>query len=89
MLQFRAVLNALAVAIAFLITAQARAETMPAPNDRLISITATGSVSARPDEAGVSIGVSSTARTAKAALDANSVLMRPVIESLKRAGLED
>ena len=89
MLQFRAAVSALAVAAALLVPTLARAETMPAPKDRLISITASGSVSARPDEASVSIGVSSSARTAKAALDANSALMRPVIDSLKRAGLED
>jgi len=89
MLQFRAAVSALAVATALLVATLARAETMPAPKDRLISITASGSVSARPDEASVSIGVSSSARTAKAALDANSALMRPVIDSLKRAGLED
>lgn len=87
--QFHAVLNALAVAIALMIPSQARAENMPAPKDRLISITAVGSVSARPDEAMVSIGVSSTSHAAKSALDANTSLMRPVIDALKRAGLAD
>ena len=67
----------------------AKAQAMPTPKERLITITASGTVNAQPDQASVSIGVVSTARTAKAALAANSASMRPVIDALKGAGIED
>jgi len=67
----------------------AGAQAMPTTKERLITITASGMVTARPDQASVSIGVVSNARTAKAALAANTASMRPVIDALKAAGIED
>ena len=56
---------------------------------RTIAISATGTVTAQPDQVAISIGVSSSGKTAKAALAANSGAMRPVIAALKAAGIED
>lgn len=57
-------------------------------SERQISVTASGMVTAEPDIALISTGVVSEARTAREALDANSVAMRRLIEGLKAAGVE-
>ncbi len=83
------VLKALPVAALFaaaLWTAvPARAETQPA----LITVTGEASVARAPDMATVSIGVTSVAETAAAALSANSEAMRAVTERLKAAGVAE
>ena len=58
------------------------------PQDRQIAISAVGNVAAKPDQAEISIGVSNTAKTAKAALAANTAAMTDVIASIKAAGVE-
>ncbi len=54
-----------------------------------ISLVGVGEVSARPDMATVATGVVSEAKTARAALSANTAAMTSVIEWLKAAGIED
>lgn len=57
-------------------------------SERVISITASGTVTAVPDIALISTGVVSEAETARAALEANTAAMRRLIEGLKAAGIE-
>ena len=54
-----------------------------------ISVTATGTVRAVPDEAALSAGVVTEAETAKAALDENNRRMAEVVAAFKDAGLAD
>jgi hypothetical protein len=58
------------------------------PMDRLITVSASGYVTAEPDQARLSTGVTSEADTAKAALAANSELMQKVIAGLKESGVD-
>ena len=53
-----------------------------------ISVTGDGSVSVAPDMATVSLGVTTEADTAKAAMTANNEALTTVIERLKSAGVE-
>lgn len=54
-----------------------------------ITVTGTGRVSAVPNEAEFSLGVTTKGQTARDALAANSTRMRQVIEALKAAGIAD
>jgi len=83
-----ALLTTLLLAAALIAPSAARAEPASQTKEREITITATGSISAAPDQAEVGIGVANDAATAKAALAANSASMRPVIEALKGAGID-
>ncbi len=56
--------------------------------DRLITVSATGEVTAEPDQARLSAGVTAEATTAREALDKNSELMRAVDDGLKAAGID-
>ena len=56
--------------------------------DRLITVSATGTVSAEPDRVRLSTGVTAEADTASAALSANSELMKRVIDGLKTSGID-
>ena len=67
----------------------AHAQVSPMTKQREITITASGLVSVRPDQAAVRVGVSSNARTAKATLAANTTAMRAIVDALKGAGIED
>lgn len=81
-----AVASVAALAAAVLWTAlPARAETAPP----LITVTGEAAVERAPDMATVSIGVTTLAETAAAALAANSDQMRAVIDRLKAAGLAE
>ena len=53
-----------------------------------ITVTGTGRVSAAPNEAQFSLGVSTKGQTAHAALTANSTQMRKLIDALKAAGVK-
>ncbi|QCO58014.1 DUF541 domain-containing protein (plasmid) [Pseudorhodobacter turbinis] len=53
-----------------------------------ISVTGEGVVMAAPDMATVTLGVTSSDKTAKAAMDANSVALAAVLENLKAAGIK-
>ena len=64
--------------------------TLPAfADDALISLTGTGEVSAKPDMAFVTSGVTTQGATAKEALDANTKAMNELMAVLKTAGIED
>ncbi len=54
-----------------------------------ITVSGTGHMSARPDEAVITVGVEETAATAAAALDANSKKMEAVLARLKAKGIAD
>jgi uncharacterized protein len=75
-------------AAVFLASPQAQAADETKPMNPTISITSTGTVTAKPDQVAITVGVSSTAKTAKAALAANTASMQPVIAALKAAGIE-
>lgn len=54
---------------------------------RTLTVTGSGAVSATPNRAAFSFGVTSEARTASAALEENSAEMRKVIAAIKAAGV--
>jgi uncharacterized protein len=54
---------------------------------RTISVSATGSVSAEPDQAALLTGVVAEGDTARAALTANTAIMARLIEGLKEVGI--
>lgn len=56
--------------------------------ERTVTVSATGTVSATPDEATIQTGVSSEAKTAREALSKNSAAMAKVIAELKAKGIE-
>jgi hypothetical protein len=62
----------------------------PASADpRVMTISGQGEVKAAPDEALLSAGVTTQARSASAALSANTRAMNAVFETLRKAGIED
>jgi uncharacterized protein len=58
------------------------------PMDRTVTVSATGTVSAEPDEATISTGVTSEAKTAREALAKNTDAMKKVIAELKAKGVD-
>jgi uncharacterized protein len=56
--------------------------------DRLITVSATGYVTADPDQARLTSGVTAEADTAEAALSANTEIMQKVVSGLKDSGIE-
>ena len=58
------------------------------PMERTITVSATGTVSAEPDEASIATGVSSEAKSARDALTKNTEAMKKVIAELKTQGVE-
>jgi uncharacterized protein YggE len=58
------------------------------PMERTVTVSATGNVSAEPDEATIATGVTSEAKTAREALSKNSEAMKKVIADLKGKGIE-
>lgn len=72
-----------AFSAAVIFTAPAFADT------RTIAITGEGQIKAAPDEAYLSAGVTTEARTAAAALAANTRAMNAVFETLRKAGIQD
>ncbi|NOJ43997.1 SIMPL domain-containing protein [Bradyrhizobium australiense] len=77
---------ALAVVTAKWLAAPALAETMPPP---AISVTGEANVSVAPDQAQIDGGVTSDAKTAREASDANNAAMGKVLLALKGAGIEE
>lgn len=59
-----------------------------AADQRVISLSATGTVKAAPDMASISTGVTSEGQTAQDALSKNTEAMTKVVDTLKQAGLE-
>jgi uncharacterized protein YggE len=74
------------VVAATLLAAPALAQTMPPP---AISVTGEATVSVAPDQAQIDGGVTSDARTAREASDANNAAMGKVLLALKGAGIEE
>ena len=74
-----------AVVTATWLTAPALAQTMPPP---AISVTGEANVSVAPDQAQIDGGVTSDAKTAREASDANNAAMGKVLLALKGAGIE-
>lgn len=73
----------------FIVTAgssMTHAQEMRVP--RTVSVSATGTVTAEPDQAAISTGVVAEGETARAALSANTSIMSKLIEGLKAAGIE-
>jgi uncharacterized protein YggE len=56
--------------------------------DRTVTVSATGTVSAIPDEASISTGVTSEATTARDAMTKNNEEMTKVLSGLKNGGIE-
>lgn len=88
----RLALLAAAAAIALVVAAAVAAdaaESASAEVDHGITVTGTGEASARPDRAELSFGVVTEAKTARAALVANSAAARRVIDALRELGVSD
>jgi uncharacterized protein len=77
---------ALAAATAVLFAAPALAQTVPPP---AISVTGEANVSVAPDQAQIDGGVSTDAKTAREASDANNAAMGKVLLALKGAGIDE
>lgn len=80
-------LRGLALAAFILIPGIAIAQT--APQLRLLTVAGEGEVKAKPDQATLSAGVVTEAKTAAAALAANSRAMNAVFDTLKRLGIPE
>ena len=59
------------------------------PAERTVTVTGTATISAKPDEAVVSLGVHTEAASAQEAMDQNAAKMNAVFEALKALGLTD
>ena len=65
-------------------------EDTPYPSrEKTISVTGSASASVKPDQLNISFGVETQEKTAKEALDANSVQMNEVIAAIKKAGIPE
>src|SRR6266849_6664449 len=84
-MKHRTALAAVALAAA-LLTAPALAQVIP---PAAISVTGEGRVSVPPDLAEIDGGVTSEAKTAREASDANNAAMGKVLLALKSAGIEE
>src|SRR5438034_8886507 len=73
--------------VAFVGGASGRPAAAPGLGMRTVTVTGTGTVSAVPDRAEFSFGVSTAAKTATQALAANAADMRKVIDAVKGAGI--
>src|SRR4029450_2998680 len=75
-----------AITAATLLAAPALAQTAP---PAMISVTGEATVSVPPDQAQVDAGVTTEAKTAREASDANNAAMGKVLLALKGAGIEE
>lgn len=65
-------------------------EVTPYPSrEKTISVTGMATASVKPDQLNINFGVETQEKTAKEALDSNSVLMNQVISAIKSAGIPD
>ena len=81
------VATALAAAVAFVGVGRPDFARGSAPSGRTVTVTGNGSVESVPNQAGLSVGVSSDAATAQAALAADADKAANVIEALRAAGV--
>jgi len=65
------------------------ASAQPVVQPRLLTVSGEGEVKAKPDQATLSAGVVTEAKTAAAALAANSVAMKAVFDTVKRLGIPE
>jgi uncharacterized protein len=72
--------------IATLLVSPALAQTVPPP---VISVTGQAEISVPPDQAHIEAGVTSNAKSARDASEANNAAMGKVLLALKTAGIED
>ena len=79
----------LAIAALTLLAAPALAQTAPPMPPAVISVTGEATVSVAPDQAQIDGGVTSEAKTAREASDANNASMGKVLLALKGAGLDE
>ena len=77
---------AIAAVSATLLAAPALAQTVPPP---AVSVTGEATVSVAPDQAQIDGGVTSDAKTAREASEANNAAMSKVLQALKGAGIEE
>lgn len=84
------VLSAVFLSSALVLPGLALADTAPAhsPVPGTITVTGEGTVTAAPDLATVSLGVTTQGETAGAAMDANTAALTAVLERVKAAGVE-
>jgi uncharacterized protein YggE len=73
--------------VAAALSAQAPDARADAPDKRTITLAATGTVKATPDEVDITTGVTSEGQTAREALDRNTDAMTKVVDGLKEAGI--
>jgi uncharacterized protein len=85
--QIGAVAAVVAAAVAFAGVGRPDSARGLSPSTRSVTVTGTGSVDAVPNRAGLVVGVSTDAATARAALAANAEKAARVIEALRSAGV--
>jgi uncharacterized protein YggE len=85
--QISLVAAAVAAAVAFAGVGRPDSARGSAPDARSVTVTGSGSVDTVPDRAGLVVGVSSDAATARGALAANAEKAARVIEALRSAGV--
>jgi uncharacterized protein len=85
--QIGVVAAAVAAAVAFAGVGRPDSARGSSPSTRGVTVTGTGSVDAVPNRAGLVVGVSTDAATARAALAANAEKAARVIEALRSAGV--
>ena len=78
----------LALTMILLTGADAMAQSNATRSERTVSVSATGSVTAEPDMAAISTGVTSDAATAREALTANNFAMSRLIEGVKSLAID-
>lgn len=84
------VVSVTAGAISIAPNASAQEEPTPFPSrEKTISVTGSAISSVKPDLVNISFGVEIKEKTAKEALDSNSILMNQVIAAIKQAGITD
>ena len=80
---------ATAIAALTLLAAPAMAQTAPQAPPAVISVTGEATISVAPDQAQIDGGVTSEAKTAREASDANNAAMGKVLLALKAAGIDE
>jgi uncharacterized protein YggE len=89
LVQIGVVAAALAAAVAFGGVGRPESASGSSPETRSVTVTGTGSVEAAPNRAGLSVGVSSDAASARAALAANAEKASRVLRALRTAGVAE
>jgi uncharacterized protein len=79
---------ALTIVAAVIVANPAQAQSSQSPPERRVVVIGEGSVSVAPDHARIRSGVTTRAKTAKEAADANSKVMAAIVAALLNAGIE-